>query len=206
MPSSSAYREELARISKMLNPALPVKLHLGCGQNYFDDWINIDNGNYGSTVKLDLNFDLRNQLPFNDNSIDFIFNEHFLEHLTVEEGKKSLSDFLRVLKPGGIMRIAMPDLVNIVNAYLDENCIKNHEKFFEKFGLSHIKTRAELLNINFRAWGHKWLYDWEELERRLKEVGATKITRCNIYESKHKALCNLETRAESTLIAEVQKQ
>ena len=60
-------------------------------------------------------------------------------------------------------------------------------------------------NISFRYWGHKWLYDWEELERRLKEAGCDKIKRCEIIKSEHEVLKNLETRNESTLIAEVTK-
>ncbi len=205
MTSHLAYKEELSLISKMLNPASPKKLHLGCGRNYFEGWINVDNNTDGNITKLDLNFDLCNKLPFNDNSIDFIFNEHFLEHLSVEQGKRSLTDFLRVLKPGGVMRIAMPDLQKIVMAYLNDNWKNDGNAFLSQFGLSHVQTKAELLNINFRAWGHKWLYDWEELERRLREVGAKNITRCTIHKSEHIELCNLETRHESTLIAEVQK-
>ena len=144
-------------------------------------------------------------MPFPDNSVDFIYNEHFLEHLTVEEGLLAIKDFFRVLKPNGVMRIAMPDLENAVNAYFDENWKENSKVFFEKFGLSFIQTRAERINISFRWWGHKWLYDWEELERRLKESGCEKIERYKLFESEHRALKNLETRYESTLIAEVTK-
>jgi len=87
-----------------------IKLHLGCGTIYKEGWINIDNNSDKNIQKLDLDWDLRNSLPFPDNSVDFIFNEHFLEHLTVEEGIQAIKDFFRVLKPGGTMRIAMPDL------------------------------------------------------------------------------------------------
>jgi len=137
--------------------------------------------------------------------VDLIYNEHFLEHLTVEEGISSIKDFFRVLKPGGVMRIAMPDLESTVRNYLDKNWKKKNKIFLEKFGLTFVQTRAELININFRRWGHQWLYDWEELERRLKEAGCYNIERCKIYKSEYKDLQNLETRNESTLIAEVTK-
>jgi predicted SAM-dependent methyltransferase len=182
-----------------------IKLHLGCGTMYKEGWINIDNNSDNNIEKLDLNWDLRKPLPFPDNSIDFIYNEHFLEHLTVEEGILSIKDFFRVLKPGGTMRIAMPDLEETVALYFEKNWKENNKIFFEKLGLTFIQTRAELININFRWWGHKWLYDWEELERRLKESGCEKIKCCSIFESEHKDLRNLETRNESTLIAEVTK-
>src|SRR5579863_148355 len=76
-----------------------IKLNIGCGTDYKKGWINIDNNSDENIKKLDLNWDLRNPLPFKDNSVDFIFNEHFIEHLTVEEGLKSNIDFKRVLKP-----------------------------------------------------------------------------------------------------------
>ena len=182
-----------------------VKLHLGCGTVYKDGWINIDNNSDNNIEKLDLNLDLRKQLPFPANSVDFIYNEHFLEHLTVEEGISAIKDFFRILKPGGVMRIAMPDLKITIQTYLDEDWKENGKAFLEKYGLAFIQTRAESINISFRCWGHKWLYDWEELERRLKEAGCEKIKRCHLFESEHNALRNLETRNESTLIAEVTK-
>jgi predicted SAM-dependent methyltransferase len=182
-----------------------IKLHLGCGNVYKEGWINIDNNSSNDVQKLDLNWDLRKSLPFADNSVDFIYNEHFLEHLTVEEGFSAIKDFYRVLKSGGVMRIAMPDLEKTVLAYSDLNWKENNKEFFEKFRLTFIQTRAERINIEFRWWGHKWLYDWEELERRLKEAGCEKIKRCAIFESEHEYLKNMETRNESILIAEVTK-
>lgn len=180
-----------------------IKLNIGCGTDYKKGWINIDNNTDNNIKKLDLNFDLRNSLPYDDNSIDYIFNEHFIEHLTVEESRKSLSDFMRILKPGGVMRIAMPDLEDVFELYNDPNwkkrpVIKNHKMDF-------VRTRAEIVNMSFSWWGHKWLYDWEELVRRLEEVGAVNVKRCKLQQSTHEALRNLETREGSVLIAEVTK-
>ena len=183
----------------------PIKLNIGCGTDYKDGWINIDNNSDNNIKKLDLNWDLRNALPFKDETIDFIFHEHFMEHLTPQESLKSLNDFKRVLKPGGVMRIAMPDMEDIFDLYKDNKwksrpIIKNH-------GFQFVKTRAELVNMSFSWWGHKWIYDWEELCRRLDEVGFTKnnIKRCKLKNSTYKDLVGLETREGSILIAEVSK-
>lgn len=180
-----------------------VMLNIGCGTDYKDGWINIDNNSDNNIDKVDLNWDLRDPLPFKDGSIDFIFNEHFIEHLTVEEAQKSIKDFMRVLKPGGVMRIAMPDLEDVIELYNDKNwrkrpVIKNHSMEF-------VRTRAELVNMSFSWWGHKWLYDWEELVRRLEDAGCTKMKRCSFGKSKHKELKGLETREGSLLVAEVTK-
>lgn len=181
----------------------PVKLNVGCGTDYKDGWINIDNNSDENIEKLDLNWDLRFPLPFGDNSVDFIFNEHFIEHLTVEEGQSAIKDLMRVLRPGGVMRIATPDLQGSIYYY--NNVEIEDDPTIKEFQLFHIKTKAERINISFRSWGHKWLYDWDELERRLEEAGCTKIKRCKLHKSKHSELKNLEIRRQSDLIAEVTK-
>jgi predicted SAM-dependent methyltransferase len=182
-----------------------VKLNVGCGTVYMNGWINIDNNSDNNIEKLDMNVDLRNGLPFENNSAAFIFNEHFLEHLTWDEGLQAVKEFMRVLKPGGVLRIAMPDLGRSVSIYQDENWKKNNNEYFEKYGLTFIETRAQNLNIDFRSWGHKHLYDFEELERLLKEAGCDTIRKCLFRESLHEELRGLETRNESTLIAEIEK-
>jgi predicted SAM-dependent methyltransferase len=180
-----------------------IKLNLGCGTDYKKGWINIDNNSDNNIKKLDLNLDLRNPLPFDDNSVDFIFNEHFFEHLTVEEAQTAFKDIKRVLKPGGVLRTAMPDLESIVKGYFDLPLDK--DPVIKEFKLGFVKTRAEWINMSFRWWGHMWLYDWEELERRLKQAGFTKMQRCKLRESKYPELRNLEIRNGSLLIAEAQK-
>jgi predicted SAM-dependent methyltransferase len=193
------------KIDEVLENEHVLKLHIGCGTVYKDGWINIDNNSDDNIKKLDFSWDLRNKLPFPNNSVDFIYNEHFLEHLTVEEGLAALKNFRDILKPGGVMRIAMPDLADVISNYLNVNWKIDQKYFLKKYNLEFIQTRAERINISFRWWGHKWLYDWEELHRRLLEAGFSRITKCNLYESKFSELCKLETRPESRLIAEVIK-
>lgn len=178
-----------------------IMLHIGCGTNYKQGWINIDNNSDRNIKKLDLNWDLRNKLPFPDNSVDFIYNEHFLEHLTIEQGQQTLKDFKRVLKNGGIARIAMPDLKTCMEDYFNPDWKKDPR--FKSF--EFVRTKAEMINLSFRWWGHQHLYDAEELERRLKEAGFEKIEFCNLKKSGIPELNDLETRDASTLIAEAKK-
>jgi predicted SAM-dependent methyltransferase len=99
----------------------------------------------------------------------------------------------------------MPDLEAAVQQYLDKDW--KRRPFLKRYGLEFVETPAELLNMGLRWWGHEWVYDWEELHRRLKEVGftSTRIRRVKHSKSKHKELLGLETRDESILIAEVTK-
>lgn len=181
----------------------PIMLNMGCGTDYKKGWINIDNNSDHNIKKLDLNWDLTKPLPFDNESVDFIFNEHFIEHLTAEEGVASMRDCMRVLKPGGVLRMATPDLAVMIDKY--KNVPISKDKSIKRFKLDFIKTKAERINVGFRNWGHKWIYDWEELERRIKEAGFSKIEQAKKDKSKHKQLNRLETREESTLVAEATK-
>jgi predicted SAM-dependent methyltransferase len=180
----------------------PVKLNVGCGTDYKKGWINIDNNSDENIEKLDLNWDLRKPLPFPDNSVDFIFNEHFIEHLTVEEGQRVIKDLMRVLKPGGVLRMATPDLEIVAKQYL-KSSLKG-DPLIERWHLG-IQTKAESINMSFRFWGHKWLYDYEELSRRVMEAGYKKIKRAKLRNSSYEELNNLEIREESLLIVEITK-
>lgn len=184
-------------------PKGKVMLNVGCGTDYKEGWVNIDNNSDNNIKKLDKNWDLRNPLPYKDNSVDFVFNEHLIEHLTLEEGQTVIKDLMRVLKPGGVLRIATPNLAEVVDQYTSLPI--NKDPTIKRFKLDYIKTPAERINIAFREWGHKYLYDAEEITRRVKEAGFSKIKLCKLRESKYPELQNLEIREESSLIVEVTK-
>jgi predicted SAM-dependent methyltransferase len=175
-----------------------MKLNIGCGEVYLKGWINIDS----TSEKADFKHDMRKPLPYEDNSVAYIYNEHFIEHVTVQEGLAIMRDFYRVLKPGGVLRIATPGLDYLMFRYL---FFWKWQSWYKKYGYEWIKTRAEMINIAFRDWGHQYLYNAEELKRRLREAGFTKIKRVKINKSEFLELRRLETRKESNLIIEAKK-
>ena len=102
-----------------------LKLHLGCGKvDFGEDWINIDQVEYAHVNHVcDVS-----TLPFTDNSASIIYACHVLEYFDWHEAKTIvLSEWKRVLKPGGILRLAVPDFDSIFNCYhtfmnFDEFC------------------------------------------------------------------------------------
>src|SRR5262249_27262429 len=138
----------------------PHKLHVACGHVKFAGWINMDRDPLSSVV--DVSWDVRQPLPTDESSCELIHNEHFLEHLTVQEGLAFLRECHRVLIPGGVLRVAMPDLADCVQQYLQDEW---RQPWMTKYGYDWIQTRAEKLNLEFRNWEHQWLYDREELRR-----------------------------------------
>lgn len=171
-----------------------LKLHLGCGGVRLDGWVNIDIEAGG-----DLRLDVRSALPFADGSARLIYHEHLMEHLTLEEGRRCLADWHRLLEAGGVLRIATPDLEYLVQRY---GADWRSQTWLQQPEYAFIATRAEMLNVAFRWWGHQYLYDGEELERRVREAGFATVRRCAFRTSPAPELAGLETREDSKLILE----
>ena len=177
----------------------PYKLHLGCGRTRLEGWINIDRVMLTGTV--DIVWDLNQGIPVKDSSCELLYCEHLLEHMAVTEGVSFLRECRRVLQPGGILRIAMPSL----DVLIETSYLGNWREWWTLPEYQFVQTRAEMLNISFYWWGHKWLYDREELHRRLREAGFVSIKDVEWGYSDVLELRNRETRAESLLICEAQK-
>jgi predicted SAM-dependent methyltransferase len=189
-------RKQLAKFNQ------PYKLHVGCGSIKFKDWINLDIENKQQVT--DIIWNAAKGFPFIESqSCSLIYCEHFLEHLKVEEAQIYLSESYRILKPGGTLRIAMPSLEYIIDKYRSENWKDQDWLIWNDF--KFIQTRAEMINISFRWWGHQWLYDKEELKRRLQEAGFQTIQYLTWGNSNITDLGNRETRRDSLLISEAHK-
>jgi len=177
----------------------PLKLNIGCGKVRFPGWVNID-----IEPGADLVLDVRKGLPFDDDSVDLIYNEHLLEHLTFEEGGEVVMQFRRCLKEGGVLRMAMPDLDYIIEKY---NTDWKNQDWLSWPGYEFIRTRGRMVNVVFRwSWGHKYLYNEEDLRAQLTGAGFQRIVRCEWNKSSHSELAGLETRKDSKLIIEATKE
>jgi predicted SAM-dependent methyltransferase len=176
----------------------PYKLHLGCGSIFFEEWLHVDYSNHPQAIR----HDLRRGVPLPNQSCSFIYQEHLLEHFDVGSGLFLLKECHRVLANNAVMRIAMPSLVDVIKAYENDWRDQDWLKLPE---YRSIETRAEMINICFRAWGHEYLYDQEELYRRLKQVGFNEMRAVLWGESVYPELCGRETRRDSKLIVEVTK-
>jgi predicted SAM-dependent methyltransferase len=174
------------------------KLHLGCGRVRLDGWINIDNDPRSAA---DVHWDLRRGLPIENSSVDFVYSEHLFEHLILEHGLVLLRHCRRVLREGGVIRIAMPSLQAILAKYQNTPGVEALEvpedPEFEK-----IDSLCRYLNTAMRAWGHLYIYDFDDLSLRLRQCGFHQIKPYDFGESEHPQLAGLETREASKLIVE----
>jgi predicted SAM-dependent methyltransferase len=195
-------RKALEAKIKLRTFSRPLKLHLGCGRVRLKDWVNIDSDTSLGTA--DIVWDLTRGIPVDNSSCKLVYCEHLLEHFTVEQGLSLLRECYRVLEPGGVLRVAMPSLdVLIKDSYLGS---WRGQDWLSWPQYQFIETRAEMLNIAFRGWGHKWLYDQEELHRRLKESGFKDIRDAEWGTSDIDDFTGLEIRKDSLLICEAKKE
>src|SRR5271170_602375 len=90
-----------------------LHLHLGCGPKYLPGFLNVDGNLF---CRHDLWLDLRNGLPFASDSVASIYSSHVFEHFYPDELERLIAACHRVLRPGGGMRIVVPDMAAAVRA------------------------------------------------------------------------------------------
>jgi predicted SAM-dependent methyltransferase len=186
-----------ARMAARLAPG-DLKLNIACGPNVKPGWVNVD-----LLPAADLHLDLREPLPFPDNSVSIIYSEHFFEHLEFpDEAERFLAESLRVLARGGVFSVGVPDTEWPLRAY-----VTGDDSYFRlardemKWHPAWCDTRLHQINFHFRqGQEHKYAYDYETLESVLKKAGFVSVTRREFDPS-----LDSESRKIGTLYAEGRK-
>jgi predicted SAM-dependent methyltransferase len=89
-------------------------INLGCGTHFHEDWINVD---FAVTGKDVIAHNLTLGIPFQDNYFDAVYHSHILEHFAKKDAAFFISECYRVLKKDRVIRIAVPDLEQIISEY-----------------------------------------------------------------------------------------
>lgn len=134
----------------------PPRLHLGCGGQHFEGYINIDRR---KTRATDLVCDIR-KLPYPDSSVELIETYHVIEYLPRHDLAKALQGWHRVLSPNGRLIIECPDFDKTVKEYIRGN----EERLNSIFGLQRFPGDTHLFGYNF-----------ERLKKNLEKVGFDNI-------------------------------
>jgi len=107
-------------------------LNLGCGHRFHPEWTNVD---FVATAEGVMAADLAKGIPFPDASFDVVYHSHLLEHFSKGEAEPFLKECYRILRPNGILRVAVPDLEQIVKTYLIalEKAIKGSQEWADNY-------------------------------------------------------------------------
>ena len=145
-----------------------VKVQLGPGQrNYMNGWINLDANMF--TGKCDVWVDLRNPLPFKDNTVDCFYSHHVIEHLP--NIQFHVNEVFRCLKSGGVYRVGGPNGDSAI-ARFNEN---NYE-WFTDFPDKRNSIGGRFENFIFCRGEHLSILTFSFLEELLKNSGFINIT------------------------------
>ncbi len=133
-----------------------TRLHIGAGQESIPGWINIDNQPLKGVDRV---IDVRQGLPFAD--VASIYAEHFLEHLTLDEGLAFLAECRRALAPDGVLRLSTPNLDWVMLTHYRGPATGEKDAQVDCFRL----------NRAFHAWGHRFLYNRATLSAAVRTAG-----------------------------------
>ncbi len=160
------------------------KIQIGGGKHTLKGFLNID-----IIPPADLVCDLREGIPVDDSCCEFIFTEHFFEHVDYPiSSKKIISEFYRILKPVGQIVLGVPDSELAAKGYVTDDK-GYYDKalntwYVDRNCLEHFNTYIDLLNYHFRDQDddekynpHYWAYDFEKLQSLFTNVGFSKVER-----------------------------
>lgn len=147
---------------------------------------------------------LRRPLFFPDSQFEFVYLSHVLEHFRWQEGASLLKECFRVLRPGGVLRVVVPDLVHHVDRY-NQGALKAQDF------LSELSTCAPEQPNALKAilgplffFPHLCMYDSESLLRAVENQGFSNVRQCEQFESSFVHLREVEgsNAGVGTLIVE----
>jgi predicted SAM-dependent methyltransferase len=182
-----------SKIADYLKTHSVRKLQLATSHNLIAGWLNTDvSPSHPAVVYLDAT----RRFPFEDRVFDYIMAEHMIEHLDYEAAQTMLRECWRVLKPGGRVRVATPDLQVLLALHSVEKTV-SQEHYIDwaiaRFMPEVLECKdVFVINNFFRAWGHRFLYDQETLRYALLVSGFRNIVFYKPGESEDPMLTNLE--------------
>jgi predicted SAM-dependent methyltransferase len=171
----------------------PVRVNVGAGTVRLPGWVNTD-----VLWRSEMYLDLLRPWPVATESIDRIYGDNVIEHFSLDNVRVVLRHCYQVLRPGGAIRLATPDLERTARAYLeDPRLTAAHLDRHRRHGYP-AEHPADMLRVTYAYHGHHegYIFDWASLSAELAAAGFTDVTRHDAGDSDDELFRGLETRAE----------
>lgn len=179
----------------------PIRnLQIGCGSNVLPGWLNTDLRDAPDVYYLDAGE------PFSipDNTFDFVYSEHIFEHLKVDQQINMIVESFRILKPGGILRIATPSSDFLQKLYSEPQSPEATR--YINWAMDNIPALAlakekvidkenhyiYIINNFYKAWGHQVIHNSKSLKALAEQFGFVNVVDCAVGESSHSELQDIE--------------
>ncbi|MBI4645376.1 MAG: hypothetical protein HY738_01990 [Bacteroidia bacterium] len=144
-----------------MNKIKSKKVNVGCGQYCREGWINIDIQPFKT---VDVVMDVTKEWKFQN--LTHIYAEHFIEHLSLEQGMNFLVNAGKSLGKNGLIRLSTPNI---------EWVLKTHYKFDKLNDNESALDSVTAINRAFHGWNHKFLYSPFLLKELLIQIGFKNI-------------------------------
>ena len=182
-----------------VTPAVIKRLHWGCGSSTKPGWINSD---IKAGPGVHLVADIRDGLPLESDSIDYAVSIHALQEFSYPEIVPVLQELRRMLKPDGVLRMGLPDLIKGIAAYQAYN-----RRYF-LIPDEEVKSIGAKLVVQLVWYGYnKTVFTSEFIEEMLLKAGFKRVDHCRYKEtvSPFPEILQLDNREEESLFVEAVK-
>ncbi len=166
------------KIGHYLAAASAAKLQIGSGHNLLPGWLNTTLYPFEpGSVYLDAS----HPFPIPAESLDYIFSEHVIEHLEFDQAALMLGECFRTLSAGGRIRLATPDLQQIIALYTQPEA--DAQQAYIRWVMDRFRPQigeynpAHVINHSFHGWRHKFIYDQATLSAAMERAGFCDIER-----------------------------
>jgi len=178
---------------------IPTRLNWGCGGHTAPGWLNVD---IKSGSGIDLTCDIRQGLPLESASTDYAISIHALQELAYPDVVPALTEIRRVLKPGGVLRLALPDLRRGIRAY-----VLGHDDYFHVDD-AEVKSRDGRFIVHMLWHGYsRMLFTADFTEELLLQAGFVDVVECQyrVTLSPFPEIVDLDNRERESFFIEAKK-
>jgi predicted SAM-dependent methyltransferase len=172
-----------------------LKLNIGTGVHVLPGWFNVD---FQPFYPGQYFMDATVQFPFPDLSFDFIRSEHMIEHIPYLDGMHMLRECYRVMRPGGVIRVATPDLKKLAKLYDEPLSVAQRayvDAVFKQWRHDYQSAEVGVAINNIFEFGHRFVYDSGTLGEALCKAGFEGVVESRPGHSTHAPLLGTDAHA-----------